>query len=147
MALRKIAADSRAPQPWFGFGDFVPVTLAQAEHSFPGAACARQRAAARRAAAAALCAAGAGGGARAARRQSRRRTARRRLHRAGGACRRSLKNYRILHFATHALLPAELRCQSQPAIVTSAPAGATDAAGALLTAVATWSASTSTPTW
>ena len=45
-----------------------------------------------------------------------------------------LKDYRILHFATHALLPAELRCQSEPAIVTSAPAGATDASGALLTA-------------
>ena len=26
-----------------------------------------------------------------------------------------LKDYRILHFATHALLPAELRCQSEPA--------------------------------
>jgi CHAT domain-containing protein len=46
----------------------------------------------------------------------------------------SLKDYRILHFATHALLPAELRCQSEPAIVTSAPGGATDASGALLTA-------------
>jgi CHAT domain-containing protein len=45
-----------------------------------------------------------------------------------------LKDYRILHFATHALLPAELRCQSEPSIVTSAPAGATNAAGALLTA-------------
>ena len=32
-----------------------------------------------------------------------------------------LKQYRMLHFAAHALLPAELRCQSQPAIVTSAP--------------------------
>ena len=35
-----------------------------------------------------------------------------------------LKNYRILQFSTHALLPAELRCQSEPAIVTSAPPGA-----------------------
>jgi CHAT domain-containing protein len=45
-----------------------------------------------------------------------------------------LKQYRILHFATHALLPAELRCQNEPAIVTSAPPGARDASGALLTA-------------
>ena len=46
----------------------------------------------------------------------------------------ALKDYRILHFATHALLPAELRCQNEPAIVTSAPPGARDASGALLTA-------------
>ena len=46
----------------------------------------------------------------------------------------ALKNYRILHFATHVLLPAELRCQNEPAIVTSAPAHARDALGALLTA-------------
>ena len=45
-----------------------------------------------------------------------------------------LKDYRILQFSTHALLPSELRCQSEPAIVTSAPAGAPDASGALLTA-------------
>ena len=37
VALRRIAATSRATQPWFGFGDFRPVTLAQAEHSFPPA--------------------------------------------------------------------------------------------------------------
>ncbi len=46
----------------------------------------------------------------------------------------TLKDYRILHFATHALLPAELRCQNEPAIVTSAPTNARDASGALLTA-------------
>ena len=46
----------------------------------------------------------------------------------------ALKDYRILHFATHALLPAELRCQNEPAIVTSAPPNARDASGTLLTA-------------
>jgi len=45
-----------------------------------------------------------------------------------------LKQYRVVHFATHALLPAELRCQSQPAIITSAPPHARDASGALLAA-------------
>jgi CHAT domain-containing protein len=45
-----------------------------------------------------------------------------------------LKDYRILQFSTHALLPAELKCQTEPAIVTSAPPGASDAGGALLTA-------------
>jgi CHAT domain-containing protein len=46
----------------------------------------------------------------------------------------ALKNYRILHFATHALLPSDLACQSEPAIVTSAPVGASSATSALLTA-------------
>ena len=45
-----------------------------------------------------------------------------------------LRDYRIMHFATHALLPAELQCEDEPAIVTSTPAGARDASGALLTA-------------
>lgn len=45
-----------------------------------------------------------------------------------------LKDYRILQFSTHALLPAQLRCQSEPAIVTSAPPNAPNANGALLTA-------------
>ncbi len=48
--------------------------------------------------------------------------------------RMTLKDYRILHFATHALLPAELRCQNEPAIVTSAPPNARDASGTMLTA-------------
>ena len=39
VSLRKIAAGSRATHPWFGFGDFHPVTLAQAEKTFSGAAC------------------------------------------------------------------------------------------------------------
>ena len=29
-----------------------------------------------------------------------------------------LKNFRILHFAAHALLPTDLRCQTEAAIVT-----------------------------
>jgi CHAT domain-containing protein len=51
-----------------------------------------------------------------------------------GVLHTDLRQYRILHFAAHALLPAELRCESEPAIVTSAPTGAADASGALLTA-------------
>ncbi len=35
---------------------------------------------------------------------------------------RSLGNYRVLYFATHALLPAELRCRTQPGLVLSPPA-------------------------
>ena len=45
----------------------------------------------------------------------------------------ALSQYRIIHFATHGLLPAELACQDEPAIVTSVPDGAKDAIGALLT--------------
>jgi CHAT domain-containing protein len=45
-----------------------------------------------------------------------------------------LSEYRVLHFAAHALLPTDLECESEPAIVTSAPRGAKDVSGALLTA-------------
>ena len=62
-----------------------------------------------------------------------RRDAGRQLYRSGVE-QADLKDYRILHFATHALLPAELRCEDEPAIVTSDPPGARDASGALLTA-------------
>jgi CHAT domain-containing protein len=132
VALRK-AGSSRAAQPWFGFGGFRPVTLAQAEATFSGAACAgsarlfaslptlpfaqRELDAARELLGASpsdelLNAA----------------------FTADAVRRIALKNYRILHFATHALLPAELRCQNEPAIVTSAPPNARDASGTLLTA-------------
>ena len=35
-----------------------------------------------------------------------------------------LSDYRVLYFATHGLLPGELRCQSEPALVLSPPAAA-----------------------
>ncbi len=133
VALRKLVGGSHALRPWFGFGDPVPVTLAQAERSFPAGACAdsAQLFAGLPRLPFAL----------------RELTAAREL--LGGApddqlvgpafttaavARIDLKRYRVLHFATHALLPAELRCESQPAIVTSDPAGAASANGALLTA-------------
>jgi CHAT domain-containing protein len=132
VALRK-AGRSRASHPWFGFGGFHPVTLAQAEASFPGASCLdsaklfaslpplpfaqRELDAARALLGASLS-------------DEMLNTA----FTAEAVRRASLKDYRILHFATHALLPAELRCQNQPAIVTSAPPRARDASGALLAA-------------
>ncbi len=134
VSLRKVAGGSRASRPWFGFGDFRPVTLAQASKSFPD---------------------GCGDNAKlfaglpllpSARREL---TAARSLlgatesdemlgaaFTAAAVRKASLKDYRILHFATHALLPAELRCQTEPAIVTSTPTDAPNAAGALLTASA-----------
>jgi CHAT domain-containing protein len=132
VALRK-AGTSPAAHPWFGFGGFRPVTLAQARASYPGTACAdsaelfaslptlpfaqRELDAARTLLGASpsdelLNAA----------------------FTADAVRHTALKNYRILHFATHALLPAELRCQNEPAIVTSAPPNARDASGTLLTA-------------
>ena len=132
LALRK-AGSSHAAHPWFGFGGFHPVTLAQAEASFPGAACA--------------------GSARDLASLPPLPSAQRELDAARALLNASpsdellnaaftaeavrhmpLKNYRILHFATHALLPAELRCQNEPAIITSAPLGARDASGTMLSA-------------
>lgn len=132
VALRRVAAGSRAPKPWFGFGDFRPVTLAQAQRSFP-ASCGDS---------AALLA-----------RLPPLPSAKKELDLArqivgGGTSdsllgtaftapaveRANLSDYRVLHFATHALLPSDLKCQSEPALVASAPPGARDASAALLKA-------------
>jgi CHAT domain-containing protein len=133
IGLRKIAGGSRATHPWFGFGDFIPSTLAQARGSFAGRGCADS----------AQLFAGLPTLAFAAQELD---TARAVLGGSPGdqllgaaftsaAVRHAdLKSDRILHFATHALLPSELRCVDEPAIVTSNPPGATNVAGALLTA-------------
>ena len=131
VSLRKVAGTSAATQPWFGFGDFRPVSLAQAQATYNVATC--QDSAALFAnlpnlpyaklelqAAAAIFGAGPDD------------------ELLGtnftvpNVEKADLKNFRILHFATHALLPTDLPCQTQPAIVTSAPPGATSADGALL---------------
>lgn len=132
VALRKNAGTSKAGRPWFGFGDFHPVTLAQARRSF-GPACgdtaeilarlpplpsARQELAL----AARLLGANAN------------------EELLGDAFtvpavrQVDLSGYKVLHFATHAILPTDLKCQTEPAIVTSAPRNAPDASGALLKA-------------
>ena len=135
VSLRKIAAGSRATRPWFGFGDFHPVTLAQAEKTFSGPGCvesakllaslpplpyARKELDAARALLGADVSDQLLGQA----------------FTAEAVLKARLKDFRILQFATHALLPAELRCQSEPAIITSAPPNAPSASGALLTASA-----------
>ncbi|HTW68874.1 MAG TPA: CHAT domain-containing tetratricopeptide repeat protein [Acetobacteraceae bacterium] len=132
VALRRIGSTSRGRKPWFGFGDFHPVTLAQAERTFPTAACADS---------AQLFA-----GLPPLPFAQRELTAAREL--LGGSPvdellgaaftvpaveAANLRDYRVLHFATHALLPTDLRCEGQPAIVTSAPPRAVNASGALLT--------------
>ena len=104
VALRK-AGGSRAAHPWFGFGGFRPVTLAQADATFAGAVCADSArlfaslpplAYAQRELDAARGILGA-------------RPSDELLNAAftADAVRHTtLKDFRILHFATHALLPA-----------------------------------------
>ena len=131
--LRKIAGDTRATQPWFGFGDFVPITVKQASGSFAGTSCAEsaellaslpQLPYARRELDAARTILGA----------SPQDELLGTAFTVPAVQKAQLKSYRVLHFAAHALLPSELKCQSEPAIVTSDPAGATDVSNALLTA-------------
>ena len=133
VSLRKVANSSAAAKPWFGFGDFRPVTVAQAAGSFPMAQCGdsgrllaslpplpgavKELDGARAVPAASTGDELTGDG-----------------FTADAVLRMPLKDYRILHFAAHALLPTDLRCQTEAAIVTSPPMGAQDAKGALLTA-------------
>ena len=132
VTLRKLAA-SKGAQPWFGFGEFKPVTRAQAEKSFPSAACAES--------AQLLAGLPLLPGARAELEVARK------VEGAGAdaellgtaftepaVVKAPLKGFRILHFATHALLPTDIACQTEPAIVGSDPPGAVDASKALLTA-------------
>jgi len=133
VTLRKVAGTSRATKPWFGFGDFRPVSQAQADASFPPANCAdsatlfadlqllpgaaKELSAAQEQLGASPADELLGTGFTAAAVQS-----------------TTLKDYKLLHFATHGLLQTDLACQAEPALVTSAPLGAKDASGALLTA-------------
>ena len=132
LALRRVATTSKATNPWFGFGDFRPVTLAQAQKSFP-----------------AVC----GDSAELLARLPPLPSARQELEiarkltgatagdellgpafTASAVEKQDLSSVRVLHFATHAILPSDLKCEAEPALVTSAPAGAPDASGALLKA-------------
>lgn len=133
VSLRRLAATAAGSQPWYGFGDFRPVTLQQASSTFPTAAC--QNSASLFAGLPPLPFA------------ARELTAARQIMGAPvgnellgpafttpAVLRQDLRGYRVLHFATHALLPTDLRCQTEPAIVTSGITGAPTANAALLTA-------------
>ena len=133
LALRRLAGTSKATEPWFGFGAADNVSLAQARASFPPGSCGEAAeelaglpklndAVTELDAARAILGAAP-------------------KDQLTGAAftvaaveQVPLKRFRILHFAAHGLLPTDLACQSEPAIVTSAPAGAPDAKGALLSA-------------
>ncbi len=133
VSLRRIAGGSRAARPWFGFGEFTPITLDQAQRTFPAAECGTSAKAlaelstlpfAKRELEAARLLLGA-------------QTSEELLgaaFTASSVLGRDLRDYRVLQFSTHALLPSEIACQTEPAIVTSVPGGASDAIGALLSA-------------
>jgi CHAT domain-containing protein len=131
--LRHAAKSVQASHPWFGLGDPRPPTEAQAERTYPVDTCGdsahllsgmrplpgslKELDAAR----------GLLGGNPADEMLGAAFTAK-------AVLARPLQDYRVLHFATHALLPGELRCQAEPAIITSTEASAPDASGAMLTA-------------
>lgn len=132
VSLRAVQGTSRATQPWFGFGDFHNVTIAQAERTFHGPTCGESAelfaglprlpyAKLELAAARAIFHAPASDQLLGAQ------------FTVPDVEHADLAKYRILHFATHALLPSELPCAKEPAIVTSAPPGAKSAARAMLT--------------
>lgn len=128
--LRGRAGSSTAPRPFIGFGDFQP---SPAPPSNPRDPCAGD---ARRLAAFSALPATAGEV--------------RSIGRALGASaddillgadftseavrRKKLDDYRVLYFATHALLPTELECRSQPALLVTRPAGSASADAGLLDA-------------
>jgi CHAT domain-containing protein len=131
--LRQGAKTVKATRPWFGMGDFRPPSLQQAMATFPVDACgesARELAklpplpGAQKELAVARILLGA----------DKNEQLLGPAFTTQNVLATPLKNYRILHFATHALLPGELRCQAEPAVITSTPPGAGDATGALLTA-------------
>jgi CHAT domain-containing protein len=131
--LRQAEASSHAPRAYIGFGDFRPASKAQLAASFPPDRC--------RSDLAALSDLGTLP------------ASRKEVTVAGqelqarpsdivlganftkaGLEAMDLSQYRILHFATHAFLPTELRCKSEPTLLLSTAAGAPNADGAFLDA-------------
>jgi CHAT domain-containing protein len=134
MTLRGRSPGSDAPRAYVGFGDFRPASPAQLERSFPPGRCGTDaRAAAslgslpgfRREIQLSAEAMGAGA------------VQRLGLDFTAESLRRTaLDEYRIVHFATHGLLPGDLSCLTEPSIMVSNPPNAADAAGAFFGAAA-----------
>lgn len=133
VTLRAAGTGSTAPNPYIGFGDFTPPSAAQFARSFPADRCGRD----------ARLATGLGRlpGTRAevlASRQLLGAAADRAILGAeftvANLRRQRLDQYRVVHLATHALLPGELSCLPEPSIVASPPGGAPSADPAFLKA-------------
>jgi CHAT domain-containing protein len=126
---------SAAPLPYAGFGDPQAPSLAQLRRSFPTATCAddAQRAASlpalpgtRTEIKAAMMLAGAPADA----------VLLGPAFTAAAMRNQRLDQYRVLHFATHALMSGELNCLREPSMLVSTPAGAADAGAAFVAASA-----------
>jgi CHAT domain-containing protein len=131
--LRKGAKTVQAANPWFGMGDFKPPTLKQAVATFPVDTCGESA----RELASLPPLPGAQRELEVARQLEGAPVSDQLLganFTAQNVEKAPLKDFRILHFATHAILPGELRCQAEPAVLTSTPPNAPTAAGAMLTA-------------
>ncbi|MFL5286851.1 MAG: CHAT domain-containing tetratricopeptide repeat protein, partial [Rhodopila sp.] len=131
--LRKGAKTVQARNPWFGLGDFKPPSLRQAEATFPAQACGESA----RALASLPPLPGAQRELEVARQLEGAPASDQLLGYAFTAQaveKAPLKNFRILHFATHAILPSELKCQAEPAVLTSTPQNAPNVLGSMLTA-------------
>ncbi len=133
VTLRAGSAASAAPLPYLGFADFRAPTDAQLRARFPAETCAEDAQLARGLAPlpgtrfeVELTRRLLGAGAEATRFGAE--------FTAAAVQSAPLSQYRILHFATHALLPGELSCVPEPALVVSPAAGARDAASAFLPA-------------
>ncbi|WP_426956412.1 CHAT domain-containing protein [Muricoccus radiodurans] len=129
VALRR-AGRSAAQRPWFGFGDPRPVPANFAARTFPAApTCGQGLASLPRLPASEieLAAAAQVMGAT----PAERRTGPAFTAQAVRATR--LRDYRVLHFATHGVLPGELSCLTEPAIIASPAPNGPDAAQALIT--------------
>lgn len=133
VTLRAAGTGSTAPLPYVGFGDFVPPSGAQFARSFPADRCGRD----------ARLATGLGRlpGTRAEVSASRALLGAAADRAILGADftvpnlrRQRLDQYRVVHLATHALLPGELSCLPEPSIVASPPPGAPSADPAFLKA-------------
>jgi len=130
IALRRAAQGGRAPRPWVGFGDFRPPSDAQVARTFRDPSCARSFRQLRALPGTRLELAAA----------SQIMGARPDESVLAGAFtveavrRLTLSDYRVVHFATHGLLPTDLSCLDEPAVLASVPQGAADARGALLSA-------------
>ncbi|MDB5412896.1 MAG: hypothetical protein JWR10_1231 [Rubritepida sp.] len=134
MTLRGRSQSSEASRPYLGFGDFLPASPPQLARSFPAGRCGNDAAAAASLTSlpgfrieVQLAASVMGAGS---------------VQRLGAdftaeaVAQTRLRDFRIVHFATHGLLPGDLSCLIEPAIMVSNPRNAPDATGSFLTASA-----------
>jgi CHAT domain-containing protein len=133
VTLRGAGAGSAAPLAYAGFGDFVPPSQAQLLASFPVDRCAADA----RLAAGLVRLPGTRIEVQEAQRLTGARPQDVRLgaeFTAAALMAAGIGERRILHLATHALLPGELSCLQEPSIVVSAAPGAADAGSSFVKA-------------